>query len=154
LWLIGLGLLVLIGNVAQDWGFDWSLSGRWVAPVVLAVLSVYLFTRRLGRGVRLACILRWPVILMVLAVLLALQAADVVPLWKTWSVLLVAIGAVLLLERTAGAGVATPVAGYVSPVPASAPPTAAEVDAERTRAAWAATEATPAAPVHDEKGGF
>jgi hypothetical protein len=69
-------------------------------------------------------------------------------------VLLVAIGAVLLLERTAGAGIATPVASYVSPIPASAPPVAgAQTEDERTRAAWASTEATPATPEHNEQKG-
>jgi len=51
----------------------------------------------------LTCVLRWPpVILMVLAVLFALQAANLYTLGQTWPVIFIALGAVVLMERTVG----------------------------------------------------
>ncbi len=100
IWLIALGVLILLANLLPDW----KLTAQWWAPVFLAGLSVWLFTRRLRTGAKLVCIIRWPVILMVLAVLLALHAAYVpVTIGLTASVLLIVFGALLLLERTAGA---------------------------------------------------
>ena len=157
LWLIALGVLILLANLLPDW----KLTAQWWAPLFLAGLSIWLFTRRLGTGVRLVCIIRWPVILMVLAVLLGLHAAYVpVTIGLTASVLLIALGALLLLERTAGAGpvyeppVASPIypgtpppgtpypgAPYPgAPYPGAA--SAADVPVAETpqRAAWAAPD--------------
>jgi hypothetical protein len=54
---------------------------------------------------------RWPAILMVLAIASGLHAADyAVPFGLTCAVLLIVFGALLLLERTVGAGPA-PMAG-------------------------------------------
>ena len=109
--------------------------------MLFAGLSVWTFTRRLHSGARLVCIIRWPIILMVLAVMMALHAAYfAVTTALTCAVLLIVFGALLLLERTAGAG---PV--YTPPVVAAAYPgtfSAADVQAEeaRSRAAWAATD--------------
>jgi TM2 domain-containing membrane protein YozV len=101
LWLIGLGVLILLANLLPDW----RISDRWWPPVLFAGLSLWLFTRRLHSNARLACILRWPVILMVLAVMFALHAAYVVVSFgMTCAVLLIAFGAMLLIERTLGAG--------------------------------------------------
>jgi TM2 domain-containing membrane protein YozV len=136
-WLIGLGILILVANLLPDW----KLTERWWPPVLFAGLSVWTFTRRLRSGARLVCIIRWPIILMVLAVILALHAAYfVVTPELTISVLLIVFGTLLLLERTAGAG---PV--YTPPVVATAYPetsSAADAQAEeaRSRAAWAATD--------------
>ena len=73
IWLIALGVLILMANLLPDW----KLTAQWWPPILLAGLSVWLFTRRLHSGARLVCIIRWPMILMVLAVLLALHAAYV-----------------------------------------------------------------------------
>ncbi len=57
------------------------------------------------------CIIRWPIILMVLAVLLILHAAYVpITIGLAASILLIAFGALLLIERAAGA------------IPVAAPP--------------------------------
>jgi TM2 domain-containing membrane protein YozV len=137
LWLIGLGVLILAANLLPDW----KLTERWWPPVLFAGLSVWLFTRRLRSGARLVCIIRWPVILMVLAVMLALHAAYfAVTLGLTCSVLLIVFGAVLLLERTAGAGpvYTPPVATTASPGPARA--VDAQAEEARSRAAWVAPD--------------
>jgi hypothetical protein len=48
------------------------------------------------------CQVRGPVMLLVLAALFALQAAGIRTLGQTWGVLLIAFGALLILERTVG----------------------------------------------------
>ena len=98
-WLIGLGVLILAANLLPDW----KLTARWWPPLLFAGLSAWTFTRRLHSGARLVCIIRWPVILMVLAIMFALHAAYVpVTFGLTASVLLIVFGALLLLERAAG----------------------------------------------------
>jgi hypothetical protein len=78
-------------------------------------------------------ILRWPVILMALAVMFALHAADFhVTFGLTFAVLLIVIGGLLLAERAAAEA---PV--YVPPV--SVVPSVSEEEAHRARAAWAAS---------------
>jgi TM2 domain-containing membrane protein YozV len=112
-WLIGLGLLILIGNFLPDV----RINGRWFLPVFFAGLAVFIFTRRVhAHGTSIVCYLRWPVTLMVLAILFALQAGYVATLGQTWPVLLVTVGGLLLLERTVGA-VPPPVAPYVPVTP-------------------------------------
>jgi hypothetical protein len=134
LWLIGLGILILLANILPDW----QMSARWWPPILFAGLSTWLFTRRLRSGVKLICIIRWPVILMTLAILFALHAANLnVTFGLTVSVLLIVFGALLLLERTAGA---SPV--YEAPVSYSVVPGAdATVEPAPSRAAF--TESDP-----------
>jgi TM2 domain-containing membrane protein YozV len=99
LWLIALGVLILIANLLPDW----KLTTQWWTPIFLAGLSIWLFTRRLHTGARIVCIIRWPVILMALAILLALHAAYLpITIGLTASILLIAFGTLLLLERMAG----------------------------------------------------
>jgi TM2 domain-containing membrane protein YozV len=147
IWLIALGVLILMANLLPDW----KLTAQWWAPLFLAGLSIWLFTRRWRTGAKLVCIIRWPVILMVLAILLALHAAYVpVTIGLTASVLLIALGALLLLERTAGAGPAyeVPIAAPIypgTPYPGTPYPGAtstADVPAGEApqRAAWAAPD--------------
>jgi hypothetical protein len=142
IWLIALGVLILMANLLPDW----KLTAQWWAPLFLAGLSIWLFTRRLRTGAKLVCIIRWPVILMVLAVLLALHAAYVpVTIGLTASVLLIALGALLLLERTAGAGPSyeVPIAAPIYPgTPYPGATSTADVPAGETpqRAAWAAPD--------------
>ena len=137
IWLIGLGLLILIANLLPDW----KVTEQWWPPIFFAGLSVWLFTRRLHSGVRLVCIIRWPVILMVLAIMLALHAAYVpVTIGLTGSVILIVFGALLLMERTAGA---SPV--YAPPFnPNSGAPGSVTTAEEQSpnRAAWADPDAS------------
>lgn len=119
MWLIGLGLLFLLSNVAPGWRI---VTGHWLVPIVLAALAIWLLFQRveLARrmaeatgetssfgpetGRRLACQIRWPIMLLVLALLFALQAAHLLTLGQTWPVLFIALGALLVLERTVGRG--------------------------------------------------
>jgi hypothetical protein len=137
LWLIGLGVLILAANLLPDW----KLTERWWPPLLFAGLAVWTFTRRRQSGARLVCIVRWPVILMVLAVMLALHAAYfMVTFGLTCSVLLIVFGALLLLERTAGASpvYAPPVANTEYPETVSA--AVAQPEEVHSRAAWEAAD--------------
>jgi TM2 domain-containing membrane protein YozV len=156
IWLIGLGVLILAANLLPDW----KLTAQWWAPAFFAGLSIWLFTRRLRTGAKLVCIIRWPVILMVLAVILALHAAYVpVTIGLTASILLIAFGALLLLERTAGAAhpYETPIATPMYPGnPYSGTTSAAGVQPGETpqRAAWVAPDSDVTSKNPDDtKGG-
>jgi TM2 domain-containing membrane protein YozV len=134
-WLIGLGVLILLANVIPNW----EMSSRWWPPILFAGLAGWIFTRRLRSGAKIICIIRWPLVLLVLAIMLALHAANVaVTFGLTCAVLLILFGGLLLLERTVGASpsYAAPVAatGYTSVVPPSEP-----VDAQ-PRATWSETD--------------
>jgi hypothetical protein len=148
IWLIALGVLILLANLIPDW----RMNGHWWPPILFAGLSVWLFTRRVRSGVNLICIIRWPVILMVLAIMSGLHAADYpVTFGLTVSVLLIAFGALLVLERTVGAGPAIPIAAAnYSVVPPSD-----ETQPEAGRATWptAGTEA-PKPDSEAPKGGY
>jgi hypothetical protein len=75
-----------------------------------------------------------PVMLLVLAVLFALQAAGVMTLGQTWPVLFIAFGGLLLLERAMGRGPwpVYPAAGVTGAAGAAA--------TDSPRAAWTASE--------------
>jgi hypothetical protein len=158
LWLIGLGVLILIANLLPDW----KLTERWWPPILVAGLSVWTWTRRMRSGARPVCILRWPVLLMVLAVMLALHAAYLpVTAGLTASVLLIVFGALLLLERTAGASPLYAPTAASATYPPTYPPGASVVDAQteeaRSRAAWVAPDAPDSdgtrSGADDTKGG-
>jgi TM2 domain-containing membrane protein YozV len=136
-WLIGLGVLILLANVIPDW----QMSERWWPPILIAGLAGWIFTRRLRSGAKIICILRWPLVLFLLAIMLGLHAANVgITFGLTCSVLLIVFGALLLLERTVGAApvYAAPVAttGYASVVPPSEPAD------PQPRATWSDTGTT------------
>lgn len=115
-WLIALGLIFLLVNLNASW----RLGGSWIVAICLAGLGTYLLFRRIemvhgwtkmvsetdpaaaAMGPRLICQIRGPVMLLVLALLFALQAAGIRTLGQTWGVLLIAFGALLILERTMG----------------------------------------------------
>jgi TM2 domain-containing membrane protein YozV len=156
IWLIGLGVLILAANLLPDW----KLTAQWWAPAFFAGLSIWLLTRRLRTGAKLVCIIRWPVILMVLAVILALHAAYVpVTIGLTASILLIAFGALLLLERTAGAShtYETPIATPIYPGnPYSSTTSSADMQPGETpqRAAWVAPDSDVTSKNPDDtKGG-
>jgi hypothetical protein len=147
IWLIALGVLILMANLLPDW----KHTAQWWPPILLAGLSVWLFTRRLASGARLICIVRWPVILMVLAILLTLHAAYVpITAGLAASILLITFGALLLLERTAGAPSLT--TAPFADTPYAAPVVDAPFTEAPGRAAWAAPTA-PAQNPDTTKGG-
>jgi hypothetical protein len=122
-WLIALGLIFLMANLNASW----RLGGSWIVAITLAALGTYLLFRRVemvrawqkvagdvdvsdsGMTSRILCQVRGPVMLLVLAFLFALQAAGIRTLGQTWGVLLIAFGALLILERTVGRGTLYPV---------------------------------------------
>ncbi len=127
-WLIGLGLLFLLANIDPHF----HLSGLWLSAAIFAGLSIWTVIHRMSQlhrahpegvtaAATLACLLRWPpAVLMVLAVLFALQAANLYTLGQTWPVIIIAFGAMLLIERSAGR------TAYAMPAPVEQPiPTAA-----------------------------
>ena len=133
--LSALGVIILLANIIPDW----EMSSRWWPPILFAGLAGWIFTRRLRSGAKIICIIRWPLVLMVLAIMLALHAANVaVTFGLTCAVLLILFGGLLLLERTIGvtptyqAPVTT--TGYTSVVPPSEP-----VDPQ-PRATWSETD--------------
>jgi hypothetical protein len=103
LWLIGLGMVFLTGNLLP--GF--RLTGRWLVPALLAALSLWSALRRWESWRNTSCslvaALVVPVMLLTVSGLLALQAARLLTLHRSWPVLLVVWGAMLLLQRSATA---------------------------------------------------
>jgi hypothetical protein len=137
-WLIGLGVIVLLFNIIPGW----HMSAGWMSAVLLAGFAVFSLLRRIslwgarwpggmaevpaGVWVHAA---RVPAILLTVAVLLALQAADWLTFGQTWPILLVVIGVFLLAERVMPAG-----AGFGS----------APFDPRQPVAAWPGTGASTA----------
>jgi TM2 domain-containing membrane protein YozV len=155
IWLIALGVLILIANLLPDW----KLTAQWWPPIFLAGLSIWMFTRRLHSGATLVCIIRWPIILMVLAVLLILHAAYVpITIGLAGSILLITFGALLLAERTAGAIPVVPPpfepAPYVEAPYTVAPDGNVSAPESPARAAWGTPGSEVAPPnADDRKGG-
>jgi hypothetical protein len=134
-WLIALGLIFLLANLNASW----RLGGSWIVAIILAALGSWLLYRRVEIvrgwatiaaetdpqaaeiGPRLMCQVRWPVMLLVLALLFALQAAGIRTIGQTWGILLIAFGALLILERTVGRNNWYPVG---PPAGATVPPAA------------------------------
>lgn len=139
-WLIAVGLVFLLANLNGSW----RLGGSWAVAIVLAALGTFILFRRIemvrawskvsgdddlhdhDSASRLTsqviCQARWPIMLLVLALLFALQAAGIRTLGQTWGIVLIAFGALLILERTVGRNnwypVGTPGSATVPP-PAS-----------------------------------
>ncbi len=128
-WLIGLGVLFLIGNLAPAWRID----ARWLVPALLAMVAFWTGGRKVqatlkwNRGTAAGGNPLWlegllgPVILLTVAVLLALQNASVVPLRHSWPAILIVWGALLLIGRARLAG-APPIADAASPAPDASSP--------------------------------
>ena len=108
IWLIGLGILFLIGQWAPMLNF-----GRvWIPSVVLAGLAALLFARRMGwtgtnatvlaampMSARIAGAIRMPGALLAIAILNGLHEAWILRWNRSWPVLLIVIGALMLTER-------------------------------------------------------
>ena len=143
LWLIGLGVLILIANLLPDW----KLTERWWPPALFAGLAVWTFTRRLRSGTRKVCIVRWPVVLMVIALMLALHAAYfAVTFSLTASVLLIVFGLLLLLERTTGASPA------YAPAPVASATFGSQSEETQPRTSWNAPSAAEPDPSDPKDG--
>jgi len=125
-WLIGLGVVFMVFNFMPEWRF----SVHKVFPFLLMAFAIWLFARRMfatgglapmedegeAYGVRAVCFLRMPVLLFTVSVLWMLQEFDVSRFGRTWPVLVIVLGVLLLLERSVGSRV-LPVAA-VPPVDA------------------------------------
>lgn len=115
--LIVLGGAFLLSNVAPAW----HLNDRWLLPLLLTSAAVWVFVRRFRQLQPLIpvspgnegpssllqlhtviCALRLPALLLVLAVMFALNAGGWLTIGQSWPLLLIALGLVLLLERTLG----------------------------------------------------
>ena len=123
LWLIVLGMLFLMGNLQPAL----RLSGRWLVPVLLAALSFWMAVRRWDAwrttsvaSTSLACSMTAPVMLLTVSFLLALQAGNLFSMHRSWPVLLVVWGALLLIQRSAAA--LHPLSSNIVEMPAPAPP--------------------------------
>lgn len=132
-WLIGLGVLFLLSNLEPHW----RLRGNWMVPIILAALAIWMIFRRMeflrniarfsgepeglgpDAGRRLACHLRAPIMLLVLAALFALQAAGAWTLGQSWPWILIVLGALLLIERLLGRGAWYPPVGSSAAAPGS-----------------------------------
>lgn len=111
-WLIGLGILFLLGNILPEW----RISARWFVPILLAAVALWMGGRRIVEfgearrlnplpgtvalpGSNLVGSLLGPILLLTIAVLLALQDAYVVPLRHSWPALLIVWGGLLLAQQ-------------------------------------------------------
>ncbi|HTV08826.1 MAG TPA: hypothetical protein VMD97_07270 [Candidatus Aquilonibacter sp.] len=137
-WLIAIGLVFLLANLNGSW----HLGGSWAIAIVLGALGAYILFRRVeivlawsrmageqnlhdeehGVASRILCQIRGPVMLLVLALLFALQAAGIRTLGQTWGILLIAFGAVLILERSVGRANWSPTYPAASLSSAAVPP--------------------------------
>ncbi len=118
LWLIGLGVLILVANLLPDWRMT-----EWWAPLFFAGLSVWVLVRRLRLRGRMLNAIRLPILLLALAVLLALHAANLsISGGLTVSVLLIVFGGLMLLERLVSAGGRMTGSGHAATGPGYEPP--------------------------------
>lgn len=113
-WLIVFGILFLVANLSPGW----RLEAGWLVPMLLALVALWIGGRRVetamqarreGFPLDLATVaegLIGSAILLTLAILLALQNANVVPLRHSWPAVLIVWGALLLAGRAGPA--ATP----------------------------------------------
>jgi TM2 domain-containing membrane protein YozV len=150
--LIVLGALFLLNTILH-----FSMNGSWVTAAILATLAVWVFAHRVSHvrqqhpeglegAAMVSCVLRGPsVLLAVLAVLFALQAANAYTLGQTWPVIVIALGATLLLERTAGR-IAQP--AYIDPRSSMTPTWATEPAPQ-----YQAPHSQPPVPPDAENGG-
>ncbi len=130
-WLIGLGILFLLGNLLPSWRID----GRWFVPVLFAGIALWIGGQRLAAmrdrqkhataipGDRvtdnIAGLVLGPILLLTVAVLLGLQNASVLPLRHSWPALLIIWGGLLLLERSRSLGRSSAAEGAGSVVPSA-----------------------------------
>lgn len=109
-WLIGLGVLFTIFNIVPEWRF----SVHKIFPFLVMAFAVWIFFRRMhfsggigplegeGEGymVRVINFLRAPVLWLSVGILWMLQEFDIVRMHRSWPILLIVLGVVMLLERS------------------------------------------------------
>ncbi len=112
IWLIGFGVLFLLLNLVPDLRF----SIHKIFPFLLMALGIGIFARRMDATggfapradegdaytSRAICSLRAPVILFTVGLLWMLQEFDVIYFHKSWPVIVIVIGVLLLIERSLG----------------------------------------------------
>jgi len=99
IWLIGLGILILLANSVPHLG----ISEHWWPPILFAGLAIWILQRRLQRGMNIISAVRAPAILMTLAIFGVVHAISYrVNFGLFFAIICIVIGALLLLERTAG----------------------------------------------------
>lgn len=124
-WLIGLGIIFTVLNVMPEWRF----SVHKIFPFLVMAFAVWLFVRRMlfsggvgpvegeGEGyvARVVGFLRAPVVTFSVGLLWMLQEFHVVRMTRSWPILLIVIGVLLMIERSVG-GRVLPTAPMSSPV--------------------------------------
>ncbi len=98
-------MIFLVGNLLPAF----RLSPQWMVPLFVAALAVWSGLRRwqtlrvtastLGPTPNLAGTMKGPLVLLSVALLLALDAGDVMTIRRSWPVILVVWGGMLLLQR-------------------------------------------------------
>ena len=149
IWLIGLGVLFLVGNA----GIFHSFPVHRLVPFFLIGLGVWLFIHKMtltGSGLaddgttlyrmRLFSALRGSIWVILVGVMFLLSTFDILSWGKSWPLFIVVAGVMILFERTAYSSVATP----MYPVPPSPPP------AQQPMGPDSATIAPPTS--HDQEG--
>ncbi|MDE1162832.1 MAG: hypothetical protein PW792_12905 [Acidobacteriaceae bacterium] len=104
IWLIALGIIFLVPGI--------HLNDRWLTPIVLFIAAGLTFYRKLSdvSDLRAATgqdnpwytvrCMRGPIILLLLAILFALQAMNVASFEKTWPLLLIVVGIAIAVDRS------------------------------------------------------
>jgi hypothetical protein len=123
IWLIGLGVVFLLGNM----GF-FFLRARYVGPVLLIGLGVFVFVRRMtcnGGAMendgtpayqwRLTRAIRSSVWLVATGVIWLLDALDVLRWGQSWPLFLIVAGVLLFVRRSVLGGPMPPMPGYGYP---------------------------------------
>jgi hypothetical protein len=126
IWLIGLGCLFLIGNAGLFHGFPIHR----IVPIILIGFGVWLFVRKMtetGTSLaddgtpayryRLFCALRGSVWIVTVGVLFFLDTWEVLPWGRSWPVLIIIAGLMVIFRRISY----PPAAAYPYPNPYSAP---------------------------------
>lgn len=147
IWLIGLGVLFLFGNV----GAFHIFPGRLIGPVALIGLAVWIFVRRMtdtGQGMendgtplyhyRLTRAISGSAWLALIGVMLLLDELHILRWRSSWPILLIGFGILMIVKRT--------YAGYTGypPYPGTPAPPASPVTS---------TEIVPSAPAHHDQAG-
>lgn len=111
LWLIGLGVLFLLGQ----WTPLLHFSRVWIPSILLAALAAFLFARRMGwtgsaaaqpyallpPRLRVVLSLKVPAALLTIALLNGLHESGVLRWNRSWPILLIELGVLMLMERLA-----------------------------------------------------
>ncbi len=149
IFLIGLGVLFLIGNS----GFLRGFPIHRLVPFLLIGFGVWLFVRKMmetggtlaAYRLRLFRAARGPVWIVLVGVLFFLDTFDILSWGRSWPLVIILGGLMTFFERTAYSGVVAPPYGYnTAPVPPAA--------AAPEPSAPASTVTAPTSPQERERG--